>query len=207
MCVGSVGSSPCTQSPYNDTNPPSSFFVISLNVFPFLKSSRLSVCPFYRRSSAIFKGKWHNTACSKKSCFWKGKNLFFKLPLRIWTNLCYRTVIKTLKNNINLWKMALYESWPWEMDVVPIDIHWTKLWTQHFCFCPHFSWAELKDLRLYLYTQKAYFSQIMFTNLSKSVLVSPSPLPRQSIHLTGVAYQDTDWTAWLLHRCVLGWPQ
>ncbi len=42
---------------------------------------------------------------------------------------------------------------------------------QHFCFCPHFSWAELKDLRLFLCRQKAYFSQILFTNLSKSVLV------------------------------------
>ncbi len=47
----------------------------------------------------------------------------------------------------------------------------------YFCFCPHFSWAELKDLRLFLCTQKAYFSQILFTNLSKSVLVSTS-LPR-----------------------------
>ncbi len=27
-------------------------------------------------------------------------------------------------------------------------------------------------------TQKAYFCQILFTNLSKSVLVSTSPLPR-----------------------------
>ncbi len=43
---------------------------------------------------------------------------------------------------------------------------------QHFCFCLHFSWAELKDLRLFLCTQKAYFSQILFTNLSKSVLVN-----------------------------------
>ncbi len=38
-----------------------------------------------------------------------------------------------------------------------------------FCFCPHFSWAELKDLRLFLCTQKAYFSPILFTNLSKTV--------------------------------------
>ncbi len=45
------------------------------------------------------------------------------------------------------------------------------------CFCLHFSWAELKDLRLFLCTQKAYFSQMLFTNLSKSVLVSTSPLP------------------------------
>ncbi len=45
------------------------------------------------------------------------------------------------------------------------------------CFCPNFSWAELKYLRLFLCTQKAYFSQILFTNLSKSVLVSTSPLP------------------------------
>ncbi len=45
-------------------------------------------------------------------------------------------------------------------------------------FGPHLSWAEPKDLRLFLYTQKAYFSQILFKNLSKSVLVSTSPLPR-----------------------------
>ncbi len=49
---------------------------------------------------------------------------------------------------------------------------------QHFFFCPHFSWAELKDLRLFLCTQKDYFSQILFTNLSKSVLMSTSPLSR-----------------------------
>ncbi len=36
---------------------------------------------------------------------------------------------------------------------------------QHFCFCPHFSWAELKDLILFLCTQKAYFSQVFLTNL------------------------------------------
>ncbi len=42
MCVGSV----YTQQPYNDKNPPSVFFfVISLNVFPFLKSSRLTEAP------------------------------------------------------------------------------------------------------------------------------------------------------------------
>ena len=40
---------------------------------------------------------------------------------------------------------------------------------QHFCFCSHFSRAELKDLKLFLYTQKIHFSQILFTNLSKSV--------------------------------------
>ncbi len=22
------------------------------------------------------------------------------------------------------------------------NLYWTKLYTQHFCFCPHFSWAE-----------------------------------------------------------------
>ncbi len=54
-------------------------------------------------------------------------------------------------------------------------------------FLHHFSWAELKDLRLFLCTQKAYFSQILFTNLSKSVLVNEI-----IIHLTGVAYQDAD---------------
>ncbi len=45
---------------------------------------------------------------------------------------------------------------------------------QHFCFWPHFSWAELKNLRLFLWRQKAYFSQILLTNLYKSVLVSIS---------------------------------
>ncbi len=39
-------------------------------------------------------------------------------------------------------------------------------------FCPHFPWAELRILRLFLCTQKAYFSQILFINLSKSVLVA-----------------------------------
>ncbi len=33
----------CTQPPYNDTNPPSVFFFIYSNLYPFLKSSRLSV--------------------------------------------------------------------------------------------------------------------------------------------------------------------
>ncbi len=61
---------------------------------------------------------------------------------------------------------------------VYIYTHTEKSYKQHFCFCPHFSWAELKDLRLFLCTQKAYFSHILFTNLSKSVLVSTSPLPR-----------------------------
>ncbi len=35
-----------------------------------------------------------------------------------------------------------------------------------------------EDLRLFLCTQKAYFSQILFTNLSKPVLVSTSPFLR-----------------------------
>ncbi len=54
----------------------------------------------------------------------------------------------------------------------------TKIINATLLFCPHFSWAELKDLRLFLCTQKAYFSQILFTNQSKSVLVSTSPLSR-----------------------------
>ncbi len=41
-------------------------------------------------------------------------------------------------------------------------------------FPTHFSWAELKDLRLILWTEKANFSQILFTNMSKSVLLSTS---------------------------------
>ncbi len=67
------------------------------------------------------------------------------------------------------------------------------IYTEQNYKCNTFVWAELKDLRLFLRTQKAYFSQILFKNLSKSVLVSTSPLPRLSIHLTGVAYQDADY--------------
>ncbi len=37
-------------------------------------------------------------------------------------------------------------------------------------FCPQFLWAELNNLRLFQCTQKAYFSQILLTNLSKSVV-------------------------------------
>ncbi len=54
-----------------------------------------------------------------------------------------------------------------------------------FVFAPFFmSWTQ----RLFLCTQNTYFSQILFTNLSKSVLVSTSPLPRESIHLTSYIY-------------------
>ncbi len=45
----------------------------------------------------------------------------------------------------------------------------TKIINAILLFLPPISWAELKDLRLFLCTQKAYFSQILFTNLSKSV--------------------------------------
>ncbi len=80
---------------------------------------------------------------------------------------------------------------------------------QHFCFCPHFSWAELKDLQLCLCTQKAYFSQIFFTNLSKSVLVSTSLLPRLSIHphrcgISRCWFDSMIMTAWLwLHDSMM----
>ncbi len=45
-------------------------------------------------------------------------------------------------------------------------------------FAPIFHEMNSKDLRLFICIQKAYFSQILFTNLSKSVLVSTYPLPR-----------------------------
>ncbi len=52
-------------------------------------------------------------------------------------------------------------------------------WVGILCVCfqvdivlhPHFSWAELKDLRLFLCTQMAYFSQILFTNLCQWALL------------------------------------
>ncbi len=59
-----------------------------------------------------------------------------------------------------------------------IDIYTEQNYKRFYkCFCPHFSWAELKNLGLFLWTQKVDLSQILFTNLSKSVLVS-TYLPR-----------------------------
>ncbi len=43
--------------------------------------------------------------------------------------------------------------------ILQIYILNNKLWTQYFCFCPHFSWAELKDLRLY--TKGLFLSNIV----------------------------------------------
>lgn len=58
-----------------------------------------------------------------------------------------------------------------------------------FCLCSHFLWANLKDLKLYSCTQKACVSQIWFTHLSKSVLVSTwqtKRLIKQHHYCTGV---------------------
>ncbi len=55
-----------------------------------------------------------------------------------------------------------------------------------FVFAPIFHELNLKILDFF-YEQKVYFSQILFTNLSKSVLVNEI-----IIHLTGVSYQDAD---------------
>ncbi len=52
--------------------------------------------------------------------------------------------------DVALWYMIWPEN---QKTLTHYNIHWTKLWTQHFWFCPHFSWAELKDLRLFLCTQ------------------------------------------------------
>ncbi len=48
--------------------------------------------------------------------------------------------------------------------IVYIYIYTELIYKRNTIFFPHFSWAELKDLRLFLYTEKAYFSQILFTN-------------------------------------------
>ncbi len=52
-------------------------------------------------------------------------------------------------------------------------------------FAPIFHELISKIEDFFFVTQKAYFSQILLTNLSKSVLVNEI-----IIHLTGVAYQD-----------------
>ncbi len=54
---------------------------------------------------------------------------------------------------------------------------------QHFCSCPHFSWAELKDLRLFLCTQKAYFSGGGGGPKARQYLVWPQFASRSATHL------------------------
>lgn len=61
-----------------------------------------------------------------------------------------------------------------------------------FVFAPISHELNPKDLKRFLCTQMTYFSQILSTNLSKSVSVSTFPLLRSSIHLTSVACQDVD---------------
>ncbi len=53
-----------------------------------------------------------------------------------------------------------------------------KIINAKLLFLPPFFMSWTLRSETFLYTQKAYFSQILFTNLSKSVLVSTSPLPR-----------------------------
>ena len=57
--------------------------------------------------------------------------------------------------------------------------------------CPH-TFGHVVYSRNSLYTQKAYFSKMLCTNLITSLLVSISPFPRYSIHLTGMVYQEAD---------------
>ncbi len=56
-------------------------------------------------------------------------------------------------------------------------------------FLPPFfmSWTQ-RSKTFFMYTKGLFLSNIVH----KSVLVSTSPLPRESIHLTGVSYQDAD---------------
>ncbi len=42
-----------------------------------------------------------------KAVFDRVKRVFFTLPMTHLTKLCYRLFIKTLKTNINLWKMGI----------------------------------------------------------------------------------------------------
>ncbi len=54
----------------------------------------------------------------------------------------------------------------------------TKITNTTLLFLPPFFMNWTQRFRLFLCTQKAYFSQIFFTCLSKTVFVSTSPLPR-----------------------------
>jgi hypothetical protein len=48
-----------------------------------------------------------------------------------------------------------------------------------------------------------YFSQNVCTNLFTALLVSVSHLPRQPIHLTGMAFQEADQTAYIITKVQL----
>jgi hypothetical protein len=56
---------------------------------------------------------------------------------------------------------------------------------------------------------KAYFSQVLCTNLFTSLLMSISPLSKESIHLTIVAYIEADLNSMLITQVhlVLGTKQ
>ena len=69
-----------------------------------------------------------------------------------------------------------------------------KVTTTLLFLLPFFmSWTQ-RSKTFSIYTQKNHFSQILFTDLFKSVLVSTSPLPRQSIppHRCGISRCSLD---------------
>ncbi len=50
-----------------------------------------------------------------------------------------------------------------KMCIINRYIYTDQNYKRNTCFCPHFSWAELKDLRLFICTQKAYARTGMFS--------------------------------------------
>lgn len=64
---------------------------------------------------------------------------------------------------------------------------------EHEKLCITSTFFQILYVLAYSMYTKGFFSQRVFTNLSKSVLGSP-PLLRLSLHLTDVAYQDADQT-------------
>ncbi len=96
--------------------------------------------------------------------------------------LIYSPVWFVVKTSCSYWACTFtyFQSQQYNMKPIKMVSKSTlnKIINTTLLFCPHFLWAELKDLRLFLCTQNTYFSQILFTNMSKSVLVSTCPLPR-----------------------------
>ncbi len=63
------------------------------------------------QSSLACKGTCTKMACCVQCCFWQGKKgVVLHYHWEFLTKVCYRLLIKTLKNHINLWKMGI--RWP-----------------------------------------------------------------------------------------------
>ena len=89
------------------------------------------------------------------SCHHTFVGLFIPFKNILWISLIRASVLFSFKNMYH--SCALSEERPEETGHIHTD---QKYQTQHFCFCSHFLWAEIKDLKHFLYAQTNHFSQI-----------------------------------------------